>query len=102
MQEGSIPSIPASIFERANLPTVPRPVGLANHLLVAAMFGFVLSAGLVLLIEYLDVTVKDADDVERRLELPVLGVIPMSREWVGLGSETPRSGVQSIRAPRSA
>jgi capsular polysaccharide biosynthesis protein len=101
VQEGAIPSIPASIFDRAKLPTVPQPVGLTRKLIVAAMFGFVLSAGLVLLIEYLDVTVKNAEDIERHLELPVLGVIPMNREWVGT-PRTPHDGIPRIQAPRSA
>ncbi len=74
--EGDIPSAPARIFERAKLPVVPRQESLVGNLVVAALFGFVLSAGATLLFEYLDITVKSAEDAERRLELPVLGAIP--------------------------
>jgi len=75
--EGELPSAPAAIFERAKLPTVPQTQPVISSLVVAALFGFLLAAGGVLLVEYLDITVKTADDAERRLELPVLGVIPL-------------------------
>jgi len=75
--EGELPSAPAAIFERAKLPTVPQTQPVISSLIVAALFGFLLAAGGVLLVEYLDITVKTGDDAERRLELPVLGVIPL-------------------------
>ncbi len=78
--EGEIPSIPASIFQRARLPTTPRPIDLRKNLFVGGLFGGVLAAALILLVEYLDVTVKSPEDAERRLELPVLGVIVFQRQ----------------------
>jgi capsular polysaccharide biosynthesis protein len=75
--EGELPSAPASIFERAKLPTVPQTQPVISSLVVAALFGFLFAAGGVLLVEYLDITVKTGVDAERRLELPVLGVIPL-------------------------
>jgi capsular polysaccharide biosynthesis protein len=38
------------------------------------------AVGLAFLLEYLDVTVKSPADAERRLELPVLAVVPMQRQ----------------------
>ena len=77
--EGDVPSIPASIFQRAQLPVVPTPINVRKNLIVGALFGAVLAAAVVLFIEYLDVTIKSAEDAERRLELPVLGVIVLQR-----------------------
>lgn len=75
--EGVLPSAPARIFERAKLPVVPLKTGGVGGIVTAALFALALSCGLVLLVEYLDVTVKSVADAERRLELPVLGVVPL-------------------------
>jgi capsular polysaccharide biosynthesis protein len=74
--EGDLPTAPARIFERAKLPVAPQKESLLTGLIVAALLGLLLSGGAVLLVEYLDITVKTVDDAERRLGLPVLGVVP--------------------------
>jgi capsular polysaccharide biosynthesis protein len=79
-QEGTVPSLPAYVFEKAKLPTLPAPIGLSRNLVVAGIFGFLAAAGVVFLLEYLDLTIKNPLDAERRLELPVLGAIPMQRQ----------------------
>jgi capsular polysaccharide biosynthesis protein len=81
--EGSVPSLPAYVFEEAKLPTTALPTGLARNLVLYAVFGFVLAAGTSLLLEYLDLTIKTPSEAERRLELPVLGVIPAGLEHPG-------------------
>jgi succinoglycan biosynthesis transport protein ExoP len=74
--EGTVPRLPAYIFERARLPTVPEPTDLIFNAGVAAFIGLIVGIGLVVLLDYLDVTVRGMEDAERRLELPVLGSIP--------------------------
>ncbi|HJR24938.1 MAG TPA: Wzz/FepE/Etk N-terminal domain-containing protein [Acidimicrobiales bacterium] len=88
--EGTVPRLPAYVFERAQVPTVPEPNGQIRTVLLATLFGLVGGAALAFLLDYLDVSLRSAADVERRLELPVLGVIP------ALGSEAPFGG----RGPR--
>lgn len=62
-------------IERASLPEEPiRPRPFMNIALFAAL-GFILAAGTVFLIEYLDDTLKTPEDVERVLGLPVLGFV---------------------------
>lgn len=56
------------------------PLNLAISLLLGLIAGIVLA----LLLEYLDDTLKSPDDVEKRLGLPVLGVIPKLAENVTL------------------
>jgi len=75
--EGGLPAAPVTIFERAQLPTSPSTNSSTSNIVTAALFGLLLSTGLVLLIEYLDITVKSRDDAEYRLELPVLGIVPL-------------------------
>lgn len=74
---GDLPSAPASIFERAQLETVPQQASAMSNAITAGLVALVLAMMLTFLAEYLDITVKAADDAERRLELPVLGVIPV-------------------------
>lgn len=75
-QAGS--ALPTFVLERATLPASPLPTGLARNVTVAAMFGLVVAVAVVLLLEYLDVTVRGVGDVETRLALPVLGAIPVA------------------------
>lgn len=82
--EGTIPSLPAYIFDRADLPTAPEPTGIVRNLLVAGVFGLLVASALTFLLEYLDVTIKGAQDAERRLRLPVLGLIPEHRQRSGV------------------
>jgi capsular polysaccharide biosynthesis protein len=76
---GSVPSEPAYVFQDAYLPSTPLSSGLTRKVLVGVVFGFVISVLLVLLLDYLDISVKGPDELERRLDLPVLGVVPFNR-----------------------
>jgi polysaccharide biosynthesis transport protein len=62
-------------IEPASIPKGPiRPRPLMN-IALATMVGFMLVAGIVFLVEYLDDTLKTPEDVERVLGLPVLGFV---------------------------
>jgi polysaccharide biosynthesis transport protein len=74
--EGTLPTLPAYVFEQARLPTVPESTGLATNVAVAGIVGLALGIGIVLLADYLDITVRGIEDAERRLDLPVLGAVP--------------------------
>ncbi|MGE5672119.1 MAG: GumC family protein, partial [Fibrobacterota bacterium] len=50
-------------------------VGFAN-VIIGILIGIILGIALALLLEYLDQSLKDPRDVERELELPLLGVVP--------------------------
>jgi capsular polysaccharide biosynthesis protein len=74
--EGAVPRLPAYVYQRALLPTEPKPTGTVQATLLGGLFGLLVSCGLVFLLDYLNVTIRSVYDAERRLELPVLGVIP--------------------------
>jgi polysaccharide biosynthesis transport protein len=46
----------------------------------ALFFGTILGVGLAVLLEYFDTSFRNVADIESRLKLPVLGVIPFSRD----------------------
>jgi capsular polysaccharide biosynthesis protein len=78
--EGDVPILPAYVVTRSKLPVVPDSTGAGGRLALAAAFGLTLSLAIVFLVEYLDLTVKTPEDLEDRLSVPVLGVLPRFRE----------------------
>ncbi len=65
-----------SVIDRAVIPqspVKPRPV---LNMAIGTVLGGMLGLGLIFLLEYLDNTIKTPDDVQRSLDLPVLGAIP--------------------------
>jgi capsular exopolysaccharide synthesis family protein len=64
------------IVDRALAPGGPSSPNLKQDLSSGMLFGLVFGVGLVLLLEYLDRTVKTSEQVERLLGLPTLAVIP--------------------------
>ncbi len=65
-----------SVLEPANLPDEPVSSRLLVNVLVAAIVGFALAAGGAYLIEYLDDSLKDADDAKQLFGLPMLTTVP--------------------------
>ncbi|UOQ87023.1 YveK family protein [Gracilibacillus salinarum] len=66
-----------SVLSEAVVPANPTPVNPKPMLntAIALVIGAMIGVGLAFLFEYLDNTVKTEQDVEKTLELPVLGVI---------------------------
>ncbi|MDF5714300.1 MAG: polysaccharide biosynthesis tyrosine autokinase [Rhizonema sp. NSF051] len=64
------------IIEAAQPPTKPTSPKQKVVLVVAAAFGSVLAIGIVLLLEVMDNTLRDAAEAEELLKLPLLGVLP--------------------------
>lgn len=63
------------IMSAAAVPTSPIKPKLVQNVAIALLLGLILFTLLAFLLEYLDNTVKTADDF-RDMELPVLGIIP--------------------------
>lgn len=68
------------IVDRADLPLRPDSPRKVRNLLLAIFLGLFGGLGLALVMEYLDNTVKSAEDVERYSGLPTLGVVPVFDE----------------------
>ncbi|WP_261130816.1 YveK family protein [Bacillus sp. Marseille-Q3570] len=71
-----------SILSKAEVPDNPSPVNPKPLLNMAIAFvvGLMAGVGLAFLLEYLDNTVKTEQDIEKLLELPVIGVVPEMNE----------------------
>jgi len=65
-----------SIVEPAIALSAPVPKKLGLKLLVASVIGSMIGIGLAFLIDYLEMTYKTPEDIERHLGLWVVGVIP--------------------------
>jgi capsular polysaccharide biosynthesis protein len=72
-----------SVYQKARLPGAPDPAPLVRNLVLAGLFGLIVAAGVVTLLEVVDISLRSSEDVDRWLELPVLGVVP------ALGDELP-------------
>jgi len=78
-----------------------RPV-LTKNLAIASMLGLMFGIGLALLLEFLDRTVRHAEDIERLVELPVMGLVPLepANDPAGEGRSSP--GVRNALSHCSA
>lgn len=65
-----------SIVDTAVTPDKPVKPNKILNILLAFVVGLVTAVGLAFLLEYMDNTLKTANDVEKLLGIPVLGVIP--------------------------
>ncbi|MFA7257333.1 MAG: polysaccharide biosynthesis tyrosine autokinase [Kiritimatiellales bacterium] len=78
-QEGitlKVPRTPVEIVDSAEESSRPVSPNLILNVLLSIFIGLGSGVGLAYFIEYLDTSIKTADDVERWIELPVLGLIP--------------------------
>jgi capsular exopolysaccharide synthesis family protein len=72
------------LMDAAELPKIPYVPNRQRDLLLSFVLALALGVGLAFVVEYLDDTVKTPDEVTRRLNLPLLGIVPAVR-----GDRTP-------------
>ena len=66
------------ILESVELPKNPVAPNKKMNIAIAFILGMMVGFGIVFLLEYLDNTYKNKEQLEKDLDIPVLGVIPMS------------------------
>ena len=64
------------VIEEVELPENPVSPNKKMNIAIAFLLGLMVSVGLVFLLEYLDNTYKNKDQLEKDLGIPVLGAIP--------------------------
>jgi capsular polysaccharide biosynthesis protein len=74
--ESLIPNTSIEILDQPELPENPVSPNKKLNVAIAFFLGLMVSIGLVFVIEYMDNTVKTKEDVEKILNLPVIGLIP--------------------------
>lgn len=67
---------PATIYAEAEPEGKPAKPNVPLHLALGGVLGLMFGLGLAFFLEYMDTTVKNLDDVERYLGVPVLAVVP--------------------------
>ncbi|MDJ8947366.1 Wzz/FepE/Etk N-terminal domain-containing protein [Clostridium perfringens] len=71
-----IPNGNIQIIQKPQLPEHPVSPNKKLNILIAFVLGLMVGVGVVLLIEYLDNTFKSREELEKTLELPIIGAIP--------------------------
>lgn len=64
------------VLDRARVPENPIKPNKALNVAIAFFLGLMVSVGLVFVLEYMDKTIKTEEDVEKYLNIPVIGIIP--------------------------
>lgn len=90
---GGVTSNNISIVDLATPPGAPSKPDMMLNMLLAALLGLGLGITAALVLEALDETLATPDDVEKKLGVPVLGVIPFLEK-----GETPLDALADIRS----
>ena len=75
-----VPNGNVRVIEAVQLPENPVAPNKTMNVAIAFLLGLMVSVGLVFLLEYLDNTFKTKENLERELNIPVLGLIPSCDE----------------------
>lgn len=97
------------VLDKAEAPLFPFKPNLSLNSAIGALAGLVLGLALIFLLESMDDTIKYTDEVEKLLNLPLMGVIPKVKEKTNLPSvalliqEDPRGHLaEAYRSLRTA
>ena len=90
---GDVRSNNVSIVDRAQVPTWRFSPSVSRNLAMGMLLGMILGVLVAFVLEFLDDTLKTPDDIEQRLKLAVLGIIPR------LAKQLP---IDALKDPRSA
>ena len=75
-----VPNGNIKIIEEVQLPNKPISPNKEMNIAVAFLLGFSISIGLAFLLEFLDNTFKTKEQLEKELDIPVIGVIPTVKD----------------------
>lgn len=68
------------IIDKAETPRFPISPDKNLNLMIGVILGLALGVGIIFLVEFLDDTIKTPDDVQKHVNLPVIGTIPVFQE----------------------
>lgn len=74
--QAKYPTDNIKVLDKAKVPLKPIKPKKKLNIAIAFCIGFLASIGVVFVMEYMDNTIKNEDDVEKYLKLPVIGLIP--------------------------
>lgn len=70
------------IIEEGEVPTAKISPNTKKNIMIGALAGFILSAGVVVLLTLMDDTIKTEEDIERYLGLSTLASVPDRRDYI--------------------
>ncbi|MGU9099107.1 YveK family protein [Clostridium perfringens] len=71
-----IPNGNVQVIQKPQLPEHPVSPNKKRNILIAIVLGGIIGIGLVILLEFLDNTFKSREELEKTLDLPIIGAIP--------------------------
>jgi len=105
---GSLETVNARVIDAAipaEYPTEPKK---KNIVLMAVVLSGMFAAGVILLLDFLDNTIKTPDDVEERLRVPLLGHLPLDKSnkvdtpFMGFLSDEKGQFAEAVRTIRTS
>jgi len=82
-----IQTVTVWVIEKAEVPASPSKPNKFKNILLGLVIGLMGGVGLAFFVEYLDNTVKSAEDIEQRFDVPVLGIIELLDKQKGLAED---------------
>ena len=102
---GDVRSNNISIIDRAEVPGARFKPSLTRNLALGVLLGAMLGVLIAFLLEFLDDTLKTPEDIEQKLKMPVLGVVPKlgPKESMAAVASNPQSSFsEAYRSVRTA
>ena len=75
-------AVPPKIVEEGEVPTKADSPSMKKNIMLGALAGLVLSAGVVVLMTIMDDTIKSEDEIERYLGMSTLASIPDRKDYI--------------------
>ena len=89
---------PPKVIEEGEVPTIQTSPSTKKNVMIGALAGLILSAGIIILLTLMDDTIKSEEDIENYLGLTTLASIPDRKDYItGKG---PRNQARQHRRKR--
>lgn len=72
-----------SIIDYADENTIPYNINVPKQMVISVLVSFVLACGIIFVMFYFDTTIKSSEEIEEKIGLPVLGVVPFKPNLKG-------------------
>lgn len=99
--EVEVPRTTVEVIEEAEPPARPSSPLVVLNIFLSVVLGLLAGTGLAFFVEYLDVSIKTVDEVEKYLGLPVLAVIPQQSRPLTEAGQSSGQG-EAYRALRTS
>ena len=99
--EVEVPRTTVEVVEEAEQPPRPSSPLVVLNIFLSVVLGLMAGTGLAFFVEYLDVSIKTVDEVEKYLGLPVLAVIPQQSRPLTEAGQSSGQG-EAYRALRTS